>query len=134
MTGLRLVVSLFGQGRWRFAARHVLGPVLVVGRGRGRERGGQGRFVGGSHRRGTACGTKQDPSPAQQEPVPGTVVHRSIRNMDHRLSAAFGDARERPPGLQCDLQAVVGTSAKLIPVTFAQSRDVRASREQARWH
>lgn len=50
------------------------------------------------------------------------------------LSAAFRDARERPPGLQCDLQAAVGTSAKLIPVTFAQRRDVRASREQARWH
>lgn len=44
VTGPRLVVSLFGQGQ-----RGVLGPVLVVGRGRGRERGGQGRFVGGSH-------------------------------------------------------------------------------------
>jgi len=83
VTGPRLVVSLFGQGRWRSAARHVLGPVLVAGRGRGRERGGQGRFVGGSHSRGTARGTEQDPS-AQQGPVPGRVAHRSIRNVDHR--------------------------------------------------
>lgn len=72
MTGPRLVVSLFGQGCWRSAARHVLGPVLVVGRGRGRERGGQGRFVGGSHSQGTAHGTKQDLSPAQQGSVPGS--------------------------------------------------------------
>lgn len=48
------------------------------------------------------------------------------------LSAAFGEARAKPPGLQLDLQEVVGSCAKLIPVTFARRGDVRASREQAR--
>lgn len=91
MTGPRLVVSLFGQGRrrWHSAARHVLGPVLVAGRGRGRERGGQGRFAGGSHGRGTACSTEQDPAPAQQGLVPGRVTHRSTRNTDHRAERSL---------------------------------------------
>lgn len=48
------------------------------------------------------------------------------------LSAAFGEARERPPGLQLDRQEVVGSCAELIPLAFAGKGDVRASREQAR--
>lgn len=47
------------------------------------------------------------------------------------LSAAFGEARGKPPGLQLDLQEVVGHCAKLIPVTFARRGDARASRERA---
>lgn len=98
--------------------------MLVAGRGRGREWGGQGRFVGGSHSPGTARGTEQDPGPAPQGPVP-----RSIRTRSTGLGTAFGAVREKPPGLQLGLQEVSGSRAKLIPVTLTH---MRASRERER--
>lgn len=41
------------------------------------------------------------PVPCQQGPVPSRAAHRSER------STAFGEAREKPPGLQYGLQEAV---------------------------
>lgn len=50
------------------------------------------------------------------------------------LSTALGEVREKLPGLQLDLQELVTSCAKLIPVTFAWKGDLRVSREQAHQH
>lgn len=49
VTGPRLVVSLFSQDRLARCSKARSWLRACGGEGRGRERGGQGRFVGGSH-------------------------------------------------------------------------------------
>lgn len=128
MTGPRLVVSLFGQGRRRW---HVLGPVLVAGRGRGREGVGREGLLAAVTAKAlpvAQSSTRLLPS-GDQCPTESCTDPSETRAAG--LSAAFGEAREKPPGLQLDLQEVAGSCAELIPVAFAGRGDVRASRDQA---